>query len=296
GFQNKPQLDSLYGVEFANAMMDLLNTRLFFRSPDEIVASYVMRQLGQRRARIFNEQYSYGADTVRDGVSFSKQEEDQYLVNYSSIQSLPDLSCYVTLPGDYPVVRMDMTYLTIKPCAAELLLRNINDSLDPEIDAEIEKRDLEEADISRLTSRAMGVPADPKQPLPPSAVVSATVMGTVDSESATVAVPLEVKPTPATQTTETTTTVAQTAAASNDTGGVENELKPELPDEIVDIDSGEILHPGDDGYDAALEQFNRAFGDTQDAMRLEERNLVIHRCDETPPVRDTRDEPEPGDW
>jgi hypothetical protein len=123
------------------------------------------------------------------------------------------------------------------------------------------------------------------------------VIGTVDSESATVAVPLEVKQTPATQTTETTTTVAQTAAASNDTGGVENELKPELPDEIVDMDSGEILHPGDDGYDAALEQFNRAFGDTQDAMRLEERNLVIHRRDEPdiPPEPDDGHEPG-GGW
>ncbi len=99
GFQNKPQLDFTYGREFADAMMDLLNTRFFFRSPDEGVANYVMRQLGQRRAKVFNEQYSYGADTVRDGVSFSKQEDDQYLVNYSDVQSLPDLTCYVTLPG-----------------------------------------------------------------------------------------------------------------------------------------------------------------------------------------------------
>ena len=303
GFQNKPQLDSLYGVEFANAMMDLLNTRLFFRSPDEIVASYVMRQLGQRRARIFNEQYSYGADTVRDGVSFSKQEEDQYLVNYSSIQSLPDLSCYVTLPGDYPVVRMDMTYLKMKPCAAELLLRNINDSLDPEIDAEIEKRDLEEADISRLTARAMGVPetsevAGTTSPAVPAAVAASAVAASVvsatssDNKNATSA-------SSDTQVATATTIPPVAASTTTDTGGVEAELKqkPDAPEEIVDMDSGEILHPGDEGYDAALEQFNRAFGDTQDAMRLEERNLVIHRRDKSdiPPEPDDGHEPG-GGW
>lgn len=150
GFQNKPQLDFTYGKDFADAMMDLLNTRFFFRSPDEGVASYVMRQLGQRRARIFSEQYSYGADTVRDGVSFSKQEEDRYLVNYSDIQSLPDLSCFVTLPGQYPVVRMNMRFEDLDIIAPEFLPRELNDSLDQEIDAEIRSRDLENERVMRL--------------------------------------------------------------------------------------------------------------------------------------------------
>ncbi|ELP5717440.1 type IV conjugative transfer system coupling protein TraD (plasmid) [Enterobacter asburiae] len=150
GFQNKPQLDFTYGKDFADAMMDLLNTRFFFRSPDEGVASYVMRQLGQRRARIFSEQCSYGADTVRDGVSFSKQEEDRYLVNYSDIQSLPDLSCFVTLPGQYPVVRMNMRFEDLDIIAPEFLPRELNDSLDQEIDAEIRSRDLENERVMRL--------------------------------------------------------------------------------------------------------------------------------------------------
>lgn len=150
GFQNKPQLDYTYGKDFADSMMDLLNTRLFFRSPDERVANYVMRQLGQRRARIFREQYSYGADTVRDGVSFSKQEEDQYLVNYSDVQSLPDLSCFVTLPGPYPVVRLNMTYEKMDVVAAEFLPRDLNDSLDQEIEEELTRRDRANTQIDRL--------------------------------------------------------------------------------------------------------------------------------------------------
>ncbi len=135
GFQNKPQLDFTYGEDYADAMMDLLNTRFFFRSPDQNVAMWVRDQLGQKRAKLFNEQYSYGADTVRDGVSFSKQEDDKTLVSYSDIQKLPDLECYVTLPGDYPVVRMKMTYEKIRPVAAEFIERALNDSLEQDITA-----------------------------------------------------------------------------------------------------------------------------------------------------------------
>ncbi len=124
------------------------------------MASYVMRQLGQRRARIFSEQYSYGADTVRDGVSFSKQEEDRYLVNYSDIQSLPDLSCFVTLPGQYPVVRMNMRYEDLDIIAPEFLPRELNDSLDQEIDAEIRSRDLENERVMRLLASLEGSPGD----------------------------------------------------------------------------------------------------------------------------------------
>ncbi|WP_272668989.1 type IV conjugative transfer system coupling protein TraD [Providencia sp. PROV151] len=140
GFQNKPQLDYTYGRDYADAMMDLLNTRFFFRSPDENVAKWVRDQLGQERIKRFSEQYSYGKETVRDGVSFNKQQEDSDLVNYSDVQSLPDLTCYITLPGQYPVVKHAMRYEKIKPVAAEFTARAINDSLDQEIEAEINER------------------------------------------------------------------------------------------------------------------------------------------------------------
>lgn len=166
GFQNKPQLDFTYGEDYADAMMDLLNTRFFFRSPDQNVAMWVRDQLGQKRAKIFNEQYSYGADTVRDGVSFSKQEDDKSLVNYSDIQKLPDLECYVTLPGDYPVVRMKMTYESLRPVAAEFIPRELNDSLEQEITAQINTREQDESRMQQLLAGAgvifpeTGSPAD----------------------------------------------------------------------------------------------------------------------------------------
>lgn len=241
GFQNKAQLDVIYGSDFAKAMMDLLNTRFFFRSPDEEVASYVMRQLGQRRARVFSEQYSYGADTVRDGVSFSKQEEDQYLVNYSDIQSLPDLSCYVTLPGKYPVVRMDMVYESLPFIAAEFLARNLNDSLDQEIEAEIERRDTEGPGMTSLLSVAFGEPVN-------AAAVAAEAMHAAETE------------------TTQTHSEAEDTAPPEASGGMLQEFNGMQ----VDTGTGEIVSP------IIEEAGEPAQVDEQRKMREDEKNILRH--------------------
>lgn len=267
GFQNKPQLDVTYGQDFATAMMDLLNTRFFFRSPDEEVASYVMRQLGQRRARIFSEQYSYGADTVRDGVSFSKQEEDQYLVNYSDIQSLPDLTCYVTLPGRYPVVRMNMVYEKMDFIAAEFLPRELNDSLDQEIEEEITRRELDSESVDRLlgtlddTTQAASLTVSDKKISTPATAVTSPVSSAVSAVA---------------------TTVIATAAEENKGGRVK-----EMEGLMVDTSTGEVLEvrEGPDDYEAYQQE-------AMQAMREEEKNILVHRGHDDP---DDGSEPE-RDW
>ena len=51
-------------------------------------------EIGEKEHLKASEQYSYGADPVRDGVSTGKDMERQTLVSYSDIQSLPDLTCF----------------------------------------------------------------------------------------------------------------------------------------------------------------------------------------------------------
>ena len=270
GFQNKPQLDFTYGKDFADSMMDLLNTRFFFRSPDEGVANYVMRQLGQRRARVFNEQYSYGADTVRDGVSFSKQEEDQYLVNYSDIQSLPDLSCYVTLPGEYPVVRMNMTYEKMDFIAAEFLPRELNDSLDPEIEEEITRRELDEDSIDRLLAVQSSEPAVPATTAS-AAAVSPAIAATETINSS---------PLPPAAVSSSASDIQATTSPVQNGGRVK-----EYDGLQVDTQTGEILTEPDRYEDyAAYEQ------EALQAMKEEEKNILVHREHDEPDR-----EYEPGD-
>jgi len=270
GFQNKPQLDVTYGQDFATAMMDLLNTRFFFRSPDEEVASYVMRQLGQRRARIFSEQYSYGADTVRDGVSFSKQEEDQYLVNYSDIQSLPDLTCYVTLPGQYPVVRMNMVYERMDFIAAEFLPRELNDSLDQEIEEEITRRELDSESVDRLLGTLDDVPQAASPPVSEKTVSAPVVAAYPPVPTATCAAAPAV-------------TAPVAASQEEDNGGRVKEMEGL----VVDTTTGEVLevYEGHDDYEAYQQ-------DAMRAMREEEKNILTHRH---PDEREPDDGSEPGD-
>ena len=79
-------------------MYDLLNTKYFFRSPSAAVAKFVEEDIGETVRKKFSEQTSFGADQVRDGISFGKDEERVSIVSYTDVQMLEDLECFVTLP------------------------------------------------------------------------------------------------------------------------------------------------------------------------------------------------------
>ncbi|EFD7696157.1 F-type conjugal transfer pilus assembly protein TraB [Escherichia coli] len=72
---------------------------------------------------------------VRDGVSTGKDMERQTLVSYSDIQSLPDLTCYVTLPGPYPAVKLSLKYQTRPKVAPEFIPRDINPEMENRLSA-----------------------------------------------------------------------------------------------------------------------------------------------------------------
>ncbi|UCQ29579.1 type IV conjugative transfer system coupling protein TraD (plasmid) [Edwardsiella tarda] len=263
GFQAKAQMDYTYGREFADAMLGLVNTRYYFRTPSSDEAMWVQKELGQRRDKVFSEQYSYGADTVRDGVSFSKSETDRYLVNYSDIQALPNLTCYVTFPDDYPVVRMKMHYEELRTCADELQLREINDSLDPDVETEIARRDIEEGDVERLFA-LLGESAIGQTSTPLGAQSSLTAPSQSEGKVAAPAEALTLAGIPR----------VTPATTNDDSNPIEEKV---LDSEIVDTETGEVLYPGEEGYAEANARFNRAFDHAQSAMRQDERDLVVHR-------------------
>ncbi|HHR6394859.1 TPA: type IV conjugative transfer system coupling protein TraD [Providencia alcalifaciens] len=281
GFQNKPQLDFIYGRDKADGMMDLLNTRLFFRSPDENVAKWVRDQLGQARLNAFNEQYSYGAETVRDGVSFSKQQEDVDLINYSDVQSLPDLTCYITLPGQYPVVKHAMRYEKIKPVAAEFTPRAINDSLDQEIEAEINER-LKRGTIPDgvnqvIDSLIRGQPIE----LPVDAAQHNTVMEVVRPESQPI---VECTSKSVTQTsTQITSETASSENPSENPGGQEV-----IIDNVkVNTETGEVIGRVIEGEENLNDSYTR--------MRQDEKEIFNQPKpseEKQKHMNDTHDEPE----
>jgi len=111
GIQSYAQLSKLYGVDGAKEISSLLNTRFMFRIPDPDIAYWSSKNLGQMTVEEVREGISYGANTMRDGVSVNRQEREKPVVNTSEIMKLADLNCYVRLAGDYPIANIRFDYI-----------------------------------------------------------------------------------------------------------------------------------------------------------------------------------------
>ncbi|HHT3529911.1 TPA: type IV conjugative transfer system coupling protein TraD [Enterobacter asburiae] len=141
GIQNMPQLINVYGREMAKAIFDLLNTRMYGRSPSAEVAKMVEDELGKQRRKEAKEQNSYGMDAVRDGVSLGKDKVHEPVVDYEDVMKLPNLKFYVRLPGEYPVVVLPLKYRKFRKLNRGLIERNIRDALSPELEKVIQENE-----------------------------------------------------------------------------------------------------------------------------------------------------------
>ncbi|WP_299006934.1 type IV conjugative transfer system coupling protein TraD [uncultured Shewanella sp.] len=110
GIQSFAQLKKVYGDNAALEMFDLLNTRLFFRSPSNEMAKISSLDLGEQEVDVSKEQYSYGANEIRDGVSLGHQTITRPVVTASEIMQLEDLQFWLRTPGDYPVTQIDLVF------------------------------------------------------------------------------------------------------------------------------------------------------------------------------------------
>lgn len=109
GMQSFSQLTKVYGPHGAKEIFDLLNTRFFFRSPSSEMARLVSSELGEEDIEEARENYSYGANSIRDGISLGNQRITRPIVSYPQILELEDLHCFVRLPGAYPVTQLALS-------------------------------------------------------------------------------------------------------------------------------------------------------------------------------------------
>jgi type IV conjugative transfer system coupling protein TraD len=109
GMQSYSQLTKVYGQSgAAKEIFDLLNTRFFFRSPSADMARLVANELGEEEIEESRENYSYGANSIRDGISLGSQRVTRPIVSYPQILELKDLNCFLRLPGNYPVTQLEL--------------------------------------------------------------------------------------------------------------------------------------------------------------------------------------------
>lgn len=253
GIQSYAQLEDIYGEKAAATLFDVMNTRAFFRSPSHKIAEFAAGEIGEKEYLKASEQYSYGADPVRDGVSTGKDMERQTLVSYSDIQSLPDLTCYVTLPGPYPAVKLSLKYQARPKVAPEFIPRDINPEMENRLSAVLAAREAEGRQMASLfepeVASGEGV-TQAEQPQQPQQPVSSVIN---DKKS--------------------------DAGVSVPAGGIEQELKMKPEEEMEQqlppgiSESGEVVDMA--AYEA-WQQENHP--DIQQHMqRREEVNINVHR-------------------
>ncbi len=126
GIQSVSQLQFLYGNHEADAITDLLNTKVFFRSPTNKVAKWVSNDLGEQVVDVVKESQSYGPNSIRDGNTVGSQREVRKTVEAGSITTLEDLECYVRLAGGHPIAKIESEYIKREQLVEPLVERKIN--------------------------------------------------------------------------------------------------------------------------------------------------------------------------
>lgn len=259
GFQTYSQLEDIYGVKAAATLFGVLRTRFLFSVPDRVGAEFAAGEVGEKEYRKASEQFSYGADPVRDGVSVGKDLERMQLVSYSDIQTLPDLCCYVTLPGPYPAVRLQMVYKKVRQVAHPYEPRKMDAAADGRLISAIEMREAETGNMDALFAATPILPAT--------------------SANETADAPVSVVSTAPTENPVSDVPVVSAAA----TGGQEAELKQKPVPGDDDADRGE-LPPGISGDGEVVDiaqyeawQAQQQVMGQQAMQRREETNITIDR-------------------
>jgi type IV conjugative transfer system coupling protein TraD len=138
GIQNYAQLSKSYNADGAREISSLLNTRFMFRQPDPEIAKWSAINFGESIIDEVRQGISYGANSMRDGISINHAEARKAVVSFSEIMSLANLHAYVRLPGDFPVTRVEFQYKARKKKNMGFCNRDIDENRLKEVDQLIE--------------------------------------------------------------------------------------------------------------------------------------------------------------
>ena len=118
GVQVASALRDLYGRNGAETVSGLCGTRVVLAAPDRDTAQWSADSLGRSEVEEVTEGYSYGANTIRDGVSLTPRRELRALALPSEIMRLANLEGYLKFPGPFPVASIRLDYVA-RPAVAD---------------------------------------------------------------------------------------------------------------------------------------------------------------------------------
>ncbi|CAL7962363.1 type IV secretion system protein VirD4 [Gammaproteobacteria bacterium] len=139
GMQSYAQLEKVYGKSAGREIFDLMNTAFFFRSPSPDTAELVSRALGNQEIEDMRENYSYGANTIRDGISIGTQRMINQIVTSAEIMELEEMRCFLRLAAPYPITLLKLTLDERSKLAEGFVSNDI--VLDQEVEKLVERND-----------------------------------------------------------------------------------------------------------------------------------------------------------
>ena len=110
GIQNLAQSDETNGENITKTYVANLQTKGIFRTEEEASAKRLADTLAKEDVVEKNTALSFGVELSRDGVNLSDKRGELNLVTYSEIMTLPDLTCYLKIAGDYPIAKVKLKY------------------------------------------------------------------------------------------------------------------------------------------------------------------------------------------
>ncbi len=105
GFQNKSQIDYLYGHAITKTLLSNCSTKVIFRSPDYETAKDLSLTLGEQEVISATENFSIGAHHMRDGVNLASHQRTKAAISATDIMGLNPLEAYIMLPGELPTTK-----------------------------------------------------------------------------------------------------------------------------------------------------------------------------------------------
>ena len=130
GVQVASALRDLYGRNGAETVSGLCGTRVVLAAPDRDTAQWSADSLGRSEIEEVAEGFSYGANTIRDGVSLTPRRELRALALPSEIMRLANLEGYLKFPGPFPVASIRLKYVA-RPKAAERFVPRKDEGVEP---------------------------------------------------------------------------------------------------------------------------------------------------------------------
>lgn len=108
GVQAQSQLRDIYGPDGAQSLSSVARTKLIMAAADADTAKWYADFLGRQETSRSNENVSFGANTIRDGVMVARQERVEHLVIPEEILNLKSLEGFLKLPEGFPLAKVNV--------------------------------------------------------------------------------------------------------------------------------------------------------------------------------------------